>query len=139
VKRGLGSPNLHPETKRRIQSLGGRASARTATAHKWTSESAQAAGRIGGAAAQARRRLAREAVLTNGIQGAFADALGEATGGKRACWPKQQHHSIGAAEAQLRSLLKRGLAKNARRIHVYECVECARRLGRKTWHVGHPG
>lgn len=51
----------------------------------------------------------------------------------RPCWPKTQHASSGAAEAQLRSILKNDLAKNARRIHTYQCPHC------RMWHVGHKG
>lgn len=49
----------------------------------------------------------------------------------RRCWPKEQHATRGAAEAQLRSIVRRALEKDAERIHVYECPHC------RTWHVGH--
>lgn len=49
----------------------------------------------------------------------------------RPCWPKEQHTSLGAAEAQLRSITKRGLEKNIARIHTYLCPHCG------TYHVGH--
>lgn len=49
----------------------------------------------------------------------------------RRCWPKEPHATRGAADAQLRSILKRGLAKDEERIHVYRCPFCRR------WHVGH--
>lgn len=49
----------------------------------------------------------------------------------RACWPKEQHASHGAASAQMRSLLKRGLEKDARRLRVYRCRHC------HWFHVGH--
>jgi len=49
----------------------------------------------------------------------------------RRCWPKAQCDTKGAAEAQMRSLLKRGLEKNAATVHVYECPHC------RYWHVGH--
>ena len=45
-KRGLASVSL--ERRRAIASLGGKAAHALGTAHKWTSEEAQAAGRIGG-------------------------------------------------------------------------------------------
>lgn len=51
--------------------------------------------------------------------------------GRQKCWPKEQHRSEGAARAQLRSIVKRGLEKNAARIHVYQCPCC------RCWHVGH--
>lgn len=49
----------------------------------------------------------------------------------RKCWPKEQCESRGAAEAQMRSIVKRGLEKNIDTIHVYECPHC------HMWHVGH--
>lgn len=49
----------------------------------------------------------------------------------RRCWPKEQHASREAAEAQKRSILKRGLEGDAKRIHVYRCPHC------NAWHVGH--
>lgn len=51
----------------------------------------------------------------------------------RPCWPKEQHNTRGGAEAQLRSIIKRGLERDIRRIHVYRCPECS------SWHVGHKG
>lgn len=50
----------------------------------------------------------------------------------RKCWPKAQHATRGAAEAQLRSITRRDLQKGAT-IHVYHCPHC------RTWHVGHGG
>lgn len=49
----------------------------------------------------------------------------------RACFPKEQHDTQGAAEAQMRSITKRGLEKDAAKIHTYECPHCNK------WHVGH--
>ena len=49
----------------------------------------------------------------------------------RRCWPKEQHASKGIADAAMRSLLKRGLEKDAKRIHSYECPFCG------SWHTGH--
>lgn len=49
----------------------------------------------------------------------------------RKCWPKEMHETRGAAEAQMRSIQKRGLEKDASRIHVYQCPHCQK------WHVGH--
>lgn len=49
----------------------------------------------------------------------------------RPCWPKKQHATRGAARAQMRSLLNRGLEKDATLIHVYRCPHC------DGWHVGH--
>jgi hypothetical protein len=48
----------------------------------------------------------------------------------RRCWPKTQWISRGAAEAQMRSLMKRDLTKNST-CHVYACPHC------RFWHVGH--
>lgn len=49
----------------------------------------------------------------------------------RRCWPKEQHPSAGAAEAQMRSILHRDLAKDPATIRVYQCDVCA------FYHVGH--
>lgn len=49
----------------------------------------------------------------------------------RKCWPKEQHESRRMAEAQLRSIVKRGLEKDPAHIHVYYCPHC------QHWHVGH--
>lgn len=49
----------------------------------------------------------------------------------RRCFPKTQHDTRGAAEAQMRSIIKRDLQKDTSLIHVYECPHCA------CWHVGH--
>lgn len=49
----------------------------------------------------------------------------------RKCWPKEQHRTQGAAEAAMRSLLKRGLEKDAEKLHAYLCPFC------KFWHTGH--
>lgn len=49
----------------------------------------------------------------------------------RRCWPKEQHASQKKAEAQMRSLLKRGLEKDETKLHAYECPDCG------SWHVGH--
>lgn len=51
----------------------------------------------------------------------------------RRCWPKEQHKTRGAAEAQMRSILRRDLAKDVRLLHPYLCPHCS------TWHVGHNG
>lgn len=45
---GRGFASMSPEKKREIASLGGKAAHALGTAHKWTSEEAQAAGRKGG-------------------------------------------------------------------------------------------
>lgn len=50
---------------------------------------------------------------------------------QRRCWPKEQHRTKGAAEAQMRSIVRRGLAKNLEKIHVYVCPHC------RCYHVGH--
>lgn len=49
----------------------------------------------------------------------------------RPCFPKEQHNTRGAAEAQMRSIVRRSLEKDIARIHVYPCPHC------KAWHVGH--
>lgn len=49
----------------------------------------------------------------------------------RACFPKEQHANQAAAEAQLRSIIKRGLEKDIARIRTYKCRACG------AWHVGH--
>lgn len=50
----------------------------------------------------------------------------------RACWPKEQHISREAAEAQVRSLVNRDLQKD-NSLHPYRCPDCSQ------WHVGHRG
>lgn len=45
-----------PEQRRRIARLGGQASQRSDHAHRWTTEQAQAAGKIGGAMSRKRRQ-----------------------------------------------------------------------------------
>lgn len=49
----------------------------------------------------------------------------------RPCWPKERHASYQKAQAQLRSILKRGLEKDLNTIHSYLCPHC------HGWHVGH--
>jgi hypothetical protein len=49
----------------------------------------------------------------------------------RRCFPKEQCATQGAAEAQMRSIVRRGLEKNIETIHVYRCPDCG------AWHVGH--
>lgn len=46
--KGLANPSLTPERRREIARLGGRAAHAKGTAHKWTSEEAARAGRVGG-------------------------------------------------------------------------------------------
>jgi len=48
----------------------------------------------------------------------------------RPCWRKRPHRSRGSAEAQLRSLARRGMLDPVEGTRVYECRFCAR------WHVG---
>ena len=48
--RGRGFASMSSEKKREIASKGGKAAHALGTAHKWTSEEAQAAGRKGGKA-----------------------------------------------------------------------------------------
>ncbi len=52
--RGRGFASMSPEKKREIASKGGKAAWALGTAHKWTSEEAQAAGRIGGSISRRR-------------------------------------------------------------------------------------
>jgi uncharacterized protein len=52
--RGRGFASMSPEKKREIASKGGKAAHAMGTAHKWTSEEAQAAGRKGGSISRRR-------------------------------------------------------------------------------------
>ncbi|HEV7236615.1 MAG TPA: KGG domain-containing protein [Ktedonobacteraceae bacterium] len=52
--RGRGFASMTVEKKREIASKGGRAAHALGTAHKWTSEEAQAAGRKGGSISRRR-------------------------------------------------------------------------------------
>lgn len=61
---------------------------------------------------------------------ALAVAL-KASGVGRRCFPKERCPTRGAAEAQMRSIVRRGLEKDADRIHCYQCPHCG------DWHVGH--
>ena len=54
--RGRGFASMSAEKKREIASKGGRAAHALGTAHKWTSEEAQAAGRKGGSISRRRPR-----------------------------------------------------------------------------------
>lgn len=49
---------------------------------------------------------------------------------ERQCYPKQQHDTFGAADAQKRSIEKRNLQRS-KRLHVYKCPHCFK------YHVGH--
>lgn len=60
----------------------------------------------------------------------LADAL-RSVGAVRKCWPKPQCPSRGAAEAQLRSVMRRGLDRDPSTVNVYRCRACG------CWHVGH--
>jgi general stress protein YciG len=55
-----GFASMRREQQRAIASKGGRVAHRLGLAHKWNSEEARAAGRKGGLASQAAKRLARE-------------------------------------------------------------------------------
>ena len=59
--RGRGFASMTAEKKREIASKGGRAAHALGTAHKWTSEEAQAAGRKGGSISRRRPRGAAQA------------------------------------------------------------------------------
>ncbi len=52
--KGRGFASMSPEKQKEIASKGGKAAHAKGTAHKWTSEEAQAAGRKGGKARQKR-------------------------------------------------------------------------------------
>jgi len=54
--RGRGFASMSPEKKREIASKGGKAAHALGTAHKWTSEEAQAAGRKGGSISRRRSK-----------------------------------------------------------------------------------
>lgn len=56
--RGRGFASMSVEKKREIASKGGRAAHAMGTAHKWTSEEAQAAGRKGGSISRRRPKQA---------------------------------------------------------------------------------
>lgn len=49
------------------------------------------------------------------------------------CWRKQRWRSKGAAEAQLRSLLRSAKVKNEERLNAYRCPWC------RWYHVGRVG
>lgn len=59
--RGRGFASMSAEKKREIASKGGRAAHALGTAHKWTSEEAQAAGRKGGSISRRRPKGAAHA------------------------------------------------------------------------------
>jgi uncharacterized protein len=54
--RGRGFASMSAEKKREIASKGGKAAHAMGTAHKWTSEEAQAAGRKGGSISRRRSK-----------------------------------------------------------------------------------
>jgi len=58
-KRLRGFALLEPARLREISSLGGKAAQAKGTGHRYTPEEARAAGRIGGAISQSRRRARR--------------------------------------------------------------------------------
>ena len=53
--KGRGFASMSPDKQRQIASKGGKAAHAKGTAHKWTSEEAQAAGRKGGRARQQKK------------------------------------------------------------------------------------
>ena len=55
-QKGRGLAAMSPEKRREIASKGGRAAHALGTAHKWTSEEAQAAGRKGGSISRRRSK-----------------------------------------------------------------------------------
>jgi hypothetical protein len=59
--RGRGFASMSSEKKREIASKGGKAAHAMGTAHKWTSEEAQAAGRKGGSISRRRPRTSMQA------------------------------------------------------------------------------
>jgi uncharacterized protein len=58
IRKRQGFAVMSPELRRQISSQGGTAAHRKGTAHRWTKEEAQAAGRKGGAAHSRRRAKA---------------------------------------------------------------------------------
>jgi uncharacterized protein len=58
---GRGFASMSPEKKREIASKGGKAAHAQGTAHKWTSEEAQAAGRKGGSISRRRPKMTAKA------------------------------------------------------------------------------
>ena len=59
--KGRGFAAMSPEKKREIASKGGKAAHALGTAHKWTSEEAQAAGRKGGSISRRRSKYSVQA------------------------------------------------------------------------------
>jgi general stress protein YciG len=59
--RGRGFASMSSEKKREIASKGGKAAHALGTAHKWTSEEAQAAGRKGGSISRRRSKYTVQA------------------------------------------------------------------------------
>jgi hypothetical protein len=59
--RGRGFASMSPEKKREIASKGGKTAHAMGTAHKWTSEEAQAAGRKGGSISRRRPKTTAQA------------------------------------------------------------------------------
>ena len=59
--RGRGFASMSPEKKREIASKGGKAAHALGTAHKWTTEEAQAAGRKGGSISRRRSKYTVQA------------------------------------------------------------------------------
>ncbi len=59
--RGRGFASMSPDKKREIASKGGKAAHAMGTAHKWSSEEAQAAGRKGGSISRRRPRSVAQA------------------------------------------------------------------------------
>ena len=76
--------------------------------------------------------------ITHRICGMFKERLA-AVVPRRQCWPKEQHDTKDSAMARIETLVRLGLAKNAKRIRVYPCAECTGNRGTRTWHVGHAG
>jgi len=58
---GRGFASMSPEKKREIASKGGKAAHALGTAHKWSSEEAQAAGRKGGSISRRRSKSVAQA------------------------------------------------------------------------------
>ena len=64
--RGRGFASMSPEKKREIASKGGKAAHALGTAHKWTSEEAQAAGRKGGSISRRRSKVNQAQAFSSG-------------------------------------------------------------------------
>lgn len=71
-----------------------------------------------------------EGALTVGFL--LGDMIGSGEVPKLPCWRKEKWDSLGKAQAQLRSLLKRPFVKDVDRLNAYQCPHCHKyHIGRK--------